>query len=83
MKKGQVTITVASAFAIGTAIVSALGSYYTSQMATGDKISEVKIQSAINTTAVTNIEKRLDRFEEKIDALLERQGINPLTVIKK
>lgn len=79
--KGQISLTLASVLAGGTMLISVTTSYYSTQFAVQEKITEVKVESAGNNAEfrsnIANMDERLDRLETKIDALLRNEGINP------
>lgn len=58
-------------------IVSVTASYFTIQLdyKGSDAILSNRLTAA--ETDAKNTEKRLDRFEDKLDALLQNEGINP------
>lgn len=91
MTKGHITIGVASLVSAITIAVGIVGSYYTSQLTVQDKIAQVKLEGtteiaevkkdlAVNDTRDTAFEDRLNRFERKLDLLLERNGVNPAII---
>lgn len=90
-QRGQITLPLAAALTGATMIISVTAAYFTSQISVNKDIadvgkelqmdvSEVEVKTQANTTNIENIEKRLDRFEDKLDALLVNQGINPTTI---
>ena len=75
--KGEISVPVAAllgivAFAVGTA-----GTFYSAQIATADRFSKDEIDIATTKRDVEHVNEQLDRVEMKLDALLEKQNINP------
>ncbi len=86
--KGQITFGAGALITVGTVVSSILASYYTAQNTQADNLATVKesLKDDSNMTKiniaridqrVTTVEKTMDRFENKIDALLRNQGLNP------
>lgn len=87
MSKGQTTIGVGLAFSLAGLLAAGLTGYYSAQIATAEEFGKVAEKQAIITTRIdNNVEKiqaqdrRLDRFENKLDALLLKSGINPTSI---
>lgn len=89
--RGQITFGIAALLTTGSMVASVLTAYFTAQLSTQEKISDVQLASskeiAIVNSAVSvvstredNTEKRMDRFESKLDALLEKNNINPAAI---
>jgi hypothetical protein len=70
-----------------TILVSMLGAYYSSQIATEKDFGDIRTAQAETVIKIQNqekstdrLEKRLDTFDRKIDALLLKSGINPSSI---
>lgn len=85
------SITIGAAVTAATMLVSFITAYYTNIIQTTERIStvqaafteeinDVRIDTQANKTNIENIENRLNRIEDKIDVLLVRDGVNPLSI---
>lgn len=85
---GHISFSFAALWAVVITIGGWLGTYYTAQISTNDKIASSKLdQSNINgevkatlsgiTVRLDGNDKRMDRFEAKLDAMLGRLQIDP------
>lgn len=70
-------IPIGLAISVATIAMSIGGSYFATQLSTAEKIADIRVATQANTTQVDNFENRLDRFEDKMDALLAKNGVNP------
>lgn len=82
--RGEIAIPAAAALAGLTLMASVGGAYFTVQLSIQDKIAEDRIKIQANTSDITAEQTqinqtgdRMDRFENKLDALLINQGLNP------
>lgn len=83
IKFENISISVMTAISLLIIISSAFVAYFTAQLTwkdelTGirDEIKAVELTTNTNTANVAQLEKRLDRFEGKLDKVLEKLGIS-------
>lgn len=86
--KGNISIGVGTLIGAITLAASVIGSYFTAQIGTNDRIIAASEKSAsalepvakqaIETRTIVDLqEQRMDRFEAKLDKLLEHDNIDP------
>lgn len=75
IKTGQIQISLAMAMAAVSFIAAPLIGYFSSQMAIGNRISGVDTEIQVTKSRVDGIEKKLDKMDEKLDALLLKNNI--------
>jgi hypothetical protein len=75
--KGDVSIPVAALIAGIGMLATGLGAFYSAQLATADRFATDEISIATTRNDILHINLQLDRLEKKLDALLEKQNINP------
>lgn len=83
-KFGQISIPIALALGGAGSIITGLSAYYGSQIHQKEEIAMVRQDVAVLVAQKNNIESnvsglemKLDRVENKLDALLVNRGINP------
>ena len=74
--KGQIQISWAIAMAAVSFIAAPLVGYYSSQIATGNRIGEVDKNLGVTINRVDTLEKQFEKIDQKLDALLLKQGIS-------
>lgn len=75
--KGEVSVPAAVILGGISMVAAAVGGFYSAQLATQDRFTKDEIEIAETKRDVEHLNEQLDRLELKLDALLERQGINP------
>jgi hypothetical protein len=89
--KGQISLPIGIVISGVTLLSSSLGGYYSAQAAINDKIAQATLETTrefgerdkdiqANTTSIDLFEKRMDRFENKLDKVLEVNGVNPKNI---
>lgn len=82
MKKGQVTAVTTLLIATLTVVGSIFTSTITANSSMNKQVSEIKTFSEVNRTMINSTDKRMDRLENKIDWLVQKQGGNPESIDK-
>lgn len=67
----------ATVMAIIAFILSPVVVYYSAQVAAANQIGDLKTDVRVLQTRTDTIEGRLNRFENKLDALLYANGVDP------
>ena len=75
--RGQINISVGMILAGISFIIAPLATYYSSQLATSERISTVDTKTQVVENRVKNLEEKFDKIDGKLDALLLKQGLNP------
>ena len=85
--KGQIAVGLMGAISLVTFTASTLVGYYSGELAAAKRAGEQDVKIQANTTNIENFKEQLsevkadtNELNKKIDALLLRQGINPLTI---
>lgn len=64
-------------------IVASVGAFYSSQLATTDRFGRNEVDIATAKNDINHVNQQLDRLELKLDALLQKQNINPQKFINQ
>lgn len=83
-ERRQIKITLATGFTIFAFLVAPIVTYFSAQIAVAAKIADAQQATAVlqertnsNQDRIMTIESRLNRIEDKLDALLYANGIDP------
>ncbi len=88
MNRGNITLGAGMVMSIVVAVTSTTAAYFSAQMATASRISQVELssQQAIaavdnrvtqNSADISNIKPALDSLTNKVDAILIHDGLDP------